>query len=113
MPVHNPAEADMRMSPSQVPEQPPTPCSRRCRFRSRWATKVYSSHWSLSRVNLRDADLATVMLNDADLTGAILRYANLFATVLARVDLTGADVSHAELFRGGLSRADLTGATLR
>jgi uncharacterized protein YjbI with pentapeptide repeats len=67
---------------------------------------------SLTKINLRDADLRGIDLRDADLSGADLSGANLSGSKLNRVNLSGAIMSKTNLWAADLRNANFGGAIL-
>lgn len=76
----------------------------------RWADL---SRANLSRADLRGADLTSVVLTEANLSGAVLTEAYLPGSVLTEADLSGAKLSWADLRSANLSGVNLSGAKLR
>jgi hypothetical protein len=68
--------------------------------------------WDRLPVNLQDANLVGVTLNDAHLGGARLEGANLRYANLMGANLAGANLGEADLHEAVLERADLHGALL-
>ena len=67
----------------------------------------------LSGAVLTDADLRTANLTDVDLSGASLGKADLAGADLTGAKLSGANMIEADLSGARLSKADMRGATLR
>ncbi|MBD2207612.1 pentapeptide repeat-containing protein [Calothrix sp. FACHB-1219] len=67
---------------------------------------------SLTKINLRDADLRGIDIRDADLSGADLSGADLSGSKLNRVNFSGAIMSKTNLWAADLRNANFGGAIL-